>query len=195
MGYEVLRRRVAAMYPREKRFLPLVSAVLLGLVAAVLGLCFPAALCLSVIVAVCAVLFYRHKGNSGYPKPGLNPRRALRVPPALRRWFSGRSGGGGPLYAPGGLRQADGKYPYLYPRQRPAEAHLYRGDALASETFLFSPRDILMGSYIAKEGHAERPGAGPGPGAHPNPRELLRERLTRPNHAVHTPNRRLSFTR
>ncbi|KAG7275028.1 hypothetical protein CRUP_030547, partial [Coryphaenoides rupestris] len=107
--------------------------------------------------------------------------------------------GGVLLSTPGRLRsrghQVDVKYSEAFTRQRHAEPDLYRRDALASDTFLLSPRDILMGSYIAKEAHAERPRAGKSLGANLNPRELLRERLSRPNHAVHTPNRRLSFTR
>ncbi|KAI9531929.1 hypothetical protein NQZ68_036735 [Dissostichus eleginoides] len=48
-----------------------------------------------------------------------------------------------------------------------------------------------MGSYIGKP---ESPTADSGrPRAGRNPREQLRERLARPNHAVYTPNRRLSF--
>uniref|UniRef100_A0A096MDV8 POM121 transmembrane nucleoporin n=1 Tax=Poecilia formosa TaxID=48698 RepID=A0A096MDV8_POEFO len=49
-----------------------------------------------------------------------------------------------------------------------------------------------MGSYIGKP---ESPTADSGrPRAGRNPRDQLRERLARPNHAVYTPNRRLSFT-
>ena len=200
MGYEVPRRRVAAMSHREKQLLSLFSVGFLGLVGAVLGLYFiPAFLYVTLIIGFCCVVFYRHKGNSGYTKLGLNPRRGLRVPPVLRRWFPVRPGGGGSPATPGRGRsrhnQVDAKYSDVFTSQITSETNLYRRDALVSETFLFSPRDILMGSYIAKDSHAERPRTGTSYGAHPNGRELLRERLSRPNHAVHTPNRRLSFSR
>ncbi|KAK5887315.1 hypothetical protein CesoFtcFv8_015924 [Champsocephalus esox] len=48
-----------------------------------------------------------------------------------------------------------------------------------------------MGSYIGKP-ESPTPDSGR-PRAGRNPREQLRERLARPNHAVYTPNRRLSF--
>lgn len=188
------------MSPREKQLISLIAVVFLGLIVAFFGLYFiPAYPYLTLVIGFCCIVFYCHKGDSFFTKLGLNPRRALRVPPVLRRWLTGRTAGGGSLSTPGRLRsrhnQVDVKYSEVYTRQRQVEDNLYRRDALASETFLFSPRDILMGSYIAKEGHAERPKAGKSLGANPNPRELLRERLSRPNHAVYTPNRRLSFTR
>ncbi|XP_061755011.1 nuclear envelope pore membrane protein POM 121 [Nerophis ophidion] len=68
---------------------------------------------------------------------------------------------------------------------------VYRGEHLASESFLFSPRDFLMGSYIGKP---ESPTGDFGrPRVIRNHQEQLRETLSRPNHAVYTPNRRLSF--
>ncbi|XP_030217480.1 nuclear envelope pore membrane protein POM 121 [Gadus morhua] len=188
------------MSQREKQLLSLISIGFFSLVGAVLGLYFiPAFLYFTLIIGFCCFVFYPHKGNSIYTKLGLNPRRVLRVPPVLRRWFAGKTGGGGLLSTPGRFRsrhnQVDVKYSDVYTSQRQTETNLYRRDALTSETFLFSPRDILMGSYIAKEGHDERPRAGSSYAANPHPRELLRERLSRPNHAVHTPNRRLSFSR
>lgn len=62
---------------------------------------------------------------------------------------------------------------------------------MAGESFQFSPRDYLMGSYIGK--HDSPVGDCGMPRIERNPREQLRERLSRPNHAVLTPNRRLSF--
>ncbi|XP_061659601.1 nuclear envelope pore membrane protein POM 121 [Syngnathoides biaculeatus] len=76
-------------------------------------------------------------------------------------------------------------------RQRPSDAAIYREGPIASDTFLFSPGDFLMGSYIGKP---ESPTSDFGrPTVVRNPREQLREKLSRPNHAVYTPNRRLSF--
>ncbi|CAL8365239.1 unnamed protein product [Lota lota] len=188
------------MSPREKQLISLISVVFLGLVVAVFGLYFiPVFPYVTLVIGLCCIVFYCHKRDSIYTKLGLNPRRGLRVPPVLRRWFTGRTGSGVSPSTPGRFRsrhnQVDVKYSEVYSSQRQIETNLYRRDALASETFLFSPRDILMGSYIAKEGHAERPKAGKSLEANPNPRALLRERLARPNHDVYTPNRRLSFTR
>ncbi|XP_059394848.1 nuclear envelope pore membrane protein POM 121-like isoform X2 [Carassius carassius] len=52
-----------------------------------------------------------------------------------------------------------------------------------------------MGSYLGKTEESPSAAVRPagGSGAFMHPRDQLRERLARPNHAVHTPNRRLSF--
>lgn len=84
------------------------------------------------------------------------------------------------------LRDSEGHF-----RERFGETGIYRRETLESDSFIFSPRDFLMGSYIGKP---ESPTADSGrPRAVRNPREQLREKLSRPNHAVYTPNRRLSF--
>uniref|UniRef100_A0A3Q0SBG8 G protein-activated inward rectifier potassium channel 3 n=1 Tax=Amphilophus citrinellus TaxID=61819 RepID=A0A3Q0SBG8_AMPCI len=125
-----------------------------------------------------------------------NPRGGLNVPAVLRRWLWGWEATGVSVPARGRtkssgsnraeLRESEGHF-----RQRLAETGVYRREALPSESFLFSPGDFLMGSYIGKP---ESPTADSGTRrATRNPREQLREKLTRPNHAVYTPNRRLSF--
>lgn len=111
------------------------------------------------------------RGADPPPPPGragLSPRARLSGPAALQRWLRGLERGspsprGAPLRAP----------------QDP------------SESCIFSPRDLLMGSYISRP---DSPGSPGGRRPQRNPREQLRERLSRPNHAMQTPNRRLSFS-
>ncbi|XP_071770125.1 nuclear envelope pore membrane protein POM 121 [Centroberyx gerrardi] len=187
----VLRRRAAAMSPREKH-LVLLSA--LGVVSLALYY-IPTFLYATLIIAICCIACYYHNGESLPARLGLNPRPGLTVPGVLRRWLWGRRVTGVSVSSPGS-RSNKTEESVGHSRQRLCETGIYRREALASESFLFSPRDFLMGSYIGK---AESPPAGSGrPRAGrslgPNPREQLRERLSRPNHAVYTPNRRLSFT-
>ncbi|GAA6232069.1 nuclear envelope pore membrane protein POM 121-like [Lates japonicus] len=187
----VLRRRAAAMSPREKH-LALLSA--LGVVSLALYY-IPTFLYATLILAVCCVVCYYHSGEPLPARLGLNPRAGLNVPTALRRWLFGWGETGVSVAARGRtksnsnraeLRESEGHF-----RQRLSETGIYRREALASDSFLFSPRDLLMGSYIGKP---ESPTADSGrPRAGRNPREQLREKLSRPNHAVYTPNRRLSF--
>lgn len=188
----VLRRRAAAMSPREKH-LALLSA--LGVVSLALYYS-PTFLYATLILAVCCSVCYYHSGEPLPARLGLNPRAGLNVPAALRRWLwdwwvtdvsvtaRGRAKSSSSNKA--GLRESVGHF-----RQRPADTGIYRREALATDSFLFSPRDFLMGSYIGKP---ESPTADFGrPRAGRNPRDQLREKLSRPNHAVYTPNRRLSF--
>ncbi|XP_030601885.1 nuclear envelope pore membrane protein POM 121 isoform X2 [Archocentrus centrarchus] len=188
----VLRRRVAAMSPREKH-LALLSA--LGLVSLAFYY-IPNFLYAILILAVCCIACYYHSGEPLPARLGPNPRGGLNVPAVLRRWLWGWEATGVSVPARGRtkssgsnraeLRESDGHF-----RQRLAETGVYRREALPSESFLFSPGDFLMGSYIGKP---ESPTADSGRRrATRNPREQLREKLTRPNHAVYTPNRRLSF--
>lgn len=187
----VLRRRAAAMSPREKH-LALLSA--LGIVSLALYY-IPSFLYATLILAVCCVVCYYHSGEPLPARLGLNPRAGLNIPTALRRWLFGWGETGVSVAARGRtksnsnraeLRELEGHF-----RQRLNETGIYRREALASDSFLFSPRDLLMGSYIGKP---ESPTADSGrPRAGRNPREQLREKLSRPNHAVYTPNRRLSF--
>ncbi|XP_035522672.1 uncharacterized protein LOC118331713 [Morone saxatilis] len=191
----VLRRRAAAMSRREKH-LALLSA--LGFLSVALYYV-PTFLYAAVILAVCCVVCYYHSGEPLPARLGLNPRARFNVPAALRRWLRGRRVAGGSVAAAaprrttksGGSktehRETEGHF-----RERFPETGIYRRETLTSDSFLFSPRDFLMGSYIGKP---ESPAADSGrPRAARNPREQLRERLSRPNHAVYTPNRRLSFT-
>ncbi|XP_071316483.1 nuclear envelope pore membrane protein POM 121 [Trachinotus anak] len=187
----VLRRRVAAMSPREKH-LALLSV--LGVVSLALYY-FPTFLYATLILGVCCIVCYYHSGEPLPARLGLNPRAGLNVPALLRRWLLGWGETGVSVAARGKtkstsnrteLRESEGHF-----RQTLGETGIYRRQALASDSFLFSPRDFLMGSYIGKP---ESPTADAGrPKAGRNPREQLRERLSRPNHAVYTPNRRLSF--
>lgn len=113
----------------------------------------------------------------------------------LRRWLRGWGATSASLAARGapksGRNKAETRDSAGNFRERNVDAGIYRRETLASESFLFSPRELLMGSYIGKP---EGPTADPArPRAGRNPREQLREKLTRPNHAVYTPNRRLSF--
>ncbi|XP_053170868.1 nuclear envelope pore membrane protein POM 121-like, partial [Scomber japonicus] len=198
----VLRRRVAAMSPREKHLalLSLVGVVTLALYYS------PTLLYATfILVAACCVVCYYNRGEPLSARLGLNPRARLSVPSALRRWLwdwwvtdvsvssrgrakSSSSGGGGSGSNKAGLRDSVHGH---FTQQRRADSGIYRREALGTDSFLFSPRDFLMGSYIGK---AESPAADFGrPRAGRNPREQLREKLARPNHAVYTPNRRLSF--
>ncbi|XP_060942133.1 nuclear envelope pore membrane protein POM 121 [Limanda limanda] len=187
----VLRRRVAAMSPREKR---LVLLSVLGVVGLALYY-FLTFLYASLIIAVCCLVWFCRSGGPLPARLGLKPRAGLKAPAVLRRWLLGW-GVTGVSVAPRGKTRSSGdkaqhREPVGHIRQRPGERGVYRGESLASDSFLFSPRDFLMGSYIGKP---ESPMAEPGrPRAGRNPRELLREKLSRPNHAVYTPNRRLSF--
>lgn len=187
----VLRRRVAAMSPREKH-LALLSAV--GLVSVALYYS-PAFLYAALFLAVCCVVCYYHSGEPLPARLGLNPRANLNLAAALRRWLLGWGWTGAAVSARarprGGTDRAELREAERHFRQRVGETAVYRREALASDSFLFSPRDLLMGSYIGKP---ESPSSDSGrPRAARNPREQLREKLSRPNHAVLTPNRRLSF--
>ncbi len=92
------------------------------------------------------------------------------------------------------IRKSDARNSFASPSDRHFAGSYYRRDHTLSDS-VFSPRDILMGSYLAKTEEspsaAVRPAGGSGTFMHP--RDQFRERLARPNHAVHTPNRRLSF--
>lgn len=187
----VLRRRVAAMSPREKH-LALLSA--LGVVSLALYY-IPTFLYATLILAVCGIACYYHSGEPLPARLGLNPRAGFNVPAVLRRWLLswGLTGVSATTRARtkssnnrAELRESDGHFKHGH-----SETGIYRREALASDSFLFSPRDFLMGSYIGKP---ESPNTDDGrPRAARNPREQLREKLSRPNHAVYTPNRRLSF--
>ncbi|KAM9331947.1 nuclear envelope pore membrane protein POM 121 [Pholidichthys leucotaenia] len=184
----VLRRRATAMSPREKH-LALLSA--LGIFTVVFYF-FPTFLYVALILGVCCVACYYHSGEPVPARLGLNPRARVNVSGALRRWLWGWGETGVSVSVRGRATRSSSNRVEGHLRQRLGETEVYRREALASDSFLFSPRDFLMGSYIGK---TESPPAEPGrPRVVRNSRELLRERLARPNHAVYTPNRRLSFT-
>ncbi|XP_076607057.1 nuclear envelope pore membrane protein POM 121 isoform X2 [Chaetodon auriga] len=187
----VLRRRAAAMSPREKH-LALLSV--LGVVSFALYY-IPTFLYATLLLAVCCIVCYYHSGEPLPARLGLNPRAGLNVPTVLRRWLWGWGVTGVSVAARGRtktnrnkteLRESEGHF-----RERFGESGIYRRESLESESFLFSPRDFLMGSYIGKPESPTAASVRPRGGR--NPREQLREKLSRPNHAVYTPNRRLSF--
>lgn len=186
----VLRRRVAAMSPREKR-LAILSA--LGLLT--LAFCFtPAFLYLALFVIVCCVLWYYHNGELLPAGLGLYPRAEFKVPAGLRRWLWGWGGPGVSAAQQKRTKSSKNRTEVREPEvnfgERFGVTRIYRKES-ETDSFLFSPRDFLMGSYIGKP---ESPPAASGrPRVARNPREQLREKLSRPNHAVYTPNRRLSF--
>lgn len=187
----ILRRRVAAMSPREKR---------LAIISALCVVCFSlyyilGFLCLVFCLVFVSILCYYYNGAPLPASLGPNPRIGFHVPAGLRRWFPGWVKTGVSAATQGRnkssrnrieLRPTEGHF-----RERLTEARIYRKDTLESDSFLFSPRDFLMGSYIGKP--ESPPADSVRPRAGRNPREQLREKLTRPNHAVYTPSRRLSF--
>ncbi len=188
----VLRRRAAAMSPREKHL-----ALLSALCVVSFALYYiPSLFYATLILAVCCIVFYYHSGEPLPARLGLNPRAGLHVPAVLRRWLWGWGVTGVSVAQRGRTRSSRSKTEPResegHFRERFGETGIYRRETLASDSFLFSPRDFLMGSYIGKP---ESPTTDAGrPRAGRNPREQLREKLSRPNHAVYTPNRRLSFT-
>uniref|UniRef100_A0A3B5LHP3 Uncharacterized protein n=1 Tax=Xiphophorus couchianus TaxID=32473 RepID=A0A3B5LHP3_9TELE len=152
----------------------------------------------TLILSVCCFAFYYRSGEHLPARLGPNPRGGLHIPAVFRGWLPGLETTGVSLAARGKPKRSISSYKAEHReteghfRQRPSETGIYRREALSSDSFLFSPRDFLMGSYIGKP---ESPTADSGrPRVGRNPREQLRERLARPNHAVYTPNRRLSFT-
>ncbi|XP_046898906.1 nuclear envelope pore membrane protein POM 121 isoform X2 [Hypomesus transpacificus] len=188
------------MSPREKRFIALISLVFCAIAIFCLALYYiPTFLYITLILGTCCVACYYHAGESLYARLGPHPRRGLTIPPALRRWFPGRTANGVPT--PERLRsrpiKGDIRGAVAFTGQRRLETTIFRRDTAQSDSLLFSPRDILMGSYIGKAESPPavvgRPRADGSFEANPNAREQLRERLSRPNHAVYTPNRRLSF--
>uniref|UniRef100_A0A1A8CB63 POM121 membrane glycoprotein (Rat) n=1 Tax=Nothobranchius kadleci TaxID=1051664 RepID=A0A1A8CB63_NOTKA len=185
------RRRATAMSPREKQ-LALLSV--LGLITFAFYY-IPTFLYATLIFAACCFAFYYHSGESFPARLGPNPRVGLNVSGVLRRWSSGWTATGVSVAARSRTKNRNrSEHHHRETEGLPklSKTGLCRGEALASDSILFSPRDFLMGSYIGK---AESPAAVSGrPKVGRNPREQLREQLSRPNHAVYTPNRRLSFS-
>lgn len=183
----VLRRRVAAMSPREKQ---IAIFSLLGVITLALY-CSPFFLFTTLALVACFILCY------SFPAwLGLNPRAGLKEPGVLGRWLLGLGVTGVSVPTRRRTKTSDNNRNERREAERnfvPShrEDGIYRGEALSSDSFLFSPRDFLMGSYIGKP---ESPSSEfVRPRVVRNPREQLRDKLSRPNHAVCTPNRRLSF--
>ncbi|XP_068187885.1 nuclear envelope pore membrane protein POM 121 [Antennarius striatus] len=155
------------------------------------------------ILAVCLVVCFYHRGEALPARLGLNPRAGLNVLGVLKPWLWGWGGTGVSLTVQGikdqrvaqrskssrnkvEFRESERQF-----RERFGDTGIYRREALETDSFLVSPREFLMWSYIGK---ADSPTPDPvRPRAGRNPREQLREKLSRPNHAVYNPNRRLSF--
>ncbi|XP_061559211.1 nuclear envelope pore membrane protein POM 121 [Phycodurus eques] len=184
--------RAAAMSPREKNVALLFA---LGIVS--LAFYFiPSFLYIVGTLVLCGGVCLLRRGTPLPARLGLNPRAGFIAPAGyLRRfwdwWVSDVSVlSRRTTKLDVGRREPRGSSLGAF-RQRPTDAAIYREGHIASDTFLFSPGDFLMGSYIGKP---ESPTGDFGrPRVVRNPREQLREKLSRPNHAVCTPNRRLSF--
>ncbi|KAM8835565.1 nuclear envelope pore membrane protein POM 121 [Synchiropus picturatus] len=182
-----LRRRAAAMTPRLKNFVLLFT----------LSLFLFALIYIPTFIYITLIVIVTYCVARAAPLPaslGLNLQAGLRIGAAFRHWLRGQRVTDVSVPARSGARSR-GVHPELQPeglpRQRLVDPGASYREASPSKSLLFSPRDFLMGSYIGK---AESPTADAGrPRVVRNPREQLRERLARPNHAVVTPNRRLSF--
>lgn len=186
------------MTPREKRWIALISVVVISLAILCLALYFvPTFLYLVLILGISCVVFFYHTNDSPFhSREGHHPRPSLIIPPLFRRWLPAKTANGVPSgvrvsaranrgrFVKGELRDTVG----LGSEKRVLSAGPFRKEAELSASLLFSPRDILMGSYLGKPDSPSAVGRLRGA----ETREL-RERLSRPNHAVHTPNRRLSF--
>ncbi|XP_051539554.1 nuclear envelope pore membrane protein POM 121 isoform X2 [Myxocyprinus asiaticus] len=184
------------MSPEDKRRLVVISAAVFSLFILLLVLSYIPAYLYIIFISVVSCIFYFQKAEELqlFERLGLNPRCGLSVPPALLRWLPGRTLSGVPASSRNKIRKSDTRNSFASPSDRHIAGSYYRRDHTLSDS-VFSPRDILMGSYLAKDEEspsaAARPAGGSGTFIHP--RNQLRERLARPNHAVHTPNRRLSF--
>ncbi|XP_028322973.1 nuclear envelope pore membrane protein POM 121 [Gouania willdenowi] len=185
----VFLRRGAAMSPRKKHIFLLFAFLLLS------GTfyCFPFLFYVTLILAVCCVVCFYKSGEPFPARLGLNPRAWQNVPTVLRRWLSGLGGTGVSVGIRGKTKHGGNNRAQLRESEGfSGHSGWNRREPLSSDSFLCSPRDFLMGSYIGKPGSPAADTGRPRPGR--NPREQLRERLCRPNYAVQTPIRRLSFT-
>ncbi len=184
------------MSPEDKRRLVVFSTAVFSLFLLLLVLSYiPAYLyILFICVVSCVVYFHKTEELQLFERLGLNPRRGLSVPSALLRWLPGRTLSGVPAAGRNKIRKSDARNSFASPSDRHFAGSYYRRDHTLSDS-VFSPRDILMGSYLAKTEESPSAAVRPagGSGAFMHPRDQLRERLARPNNAVHTPNRRLSF--
>ncbi|XP_062870334.1 nuclear envelope pore membrane protein POM 121 isoform X2 [Trichomycterus rosablanca] len=182
------------MSPADKRWLAFISFLFISLFFFVLT-CIPTYLyILLFFVGSCAVCYYKAEELQLLDWSGLNPRCGLKALPALRSWLAARTG----RVVPAAGRNKNNNRTFKSNARSfvasPADRHFtsfaYRRDAAFNES-AFSPRDILMGSYLGK---AESPAGAVRPaGTSGTHRDQLRERLSRPNHGAPTPSRRLSF--
>ncbi|KAJ8368755.1 hypothetical protein SKAU_G00087830 [Synaphobranchus kaupii] len=182
------------MTPREKRRIALISVVVISLAVLCLALYFiPTFLYILLIIGVSYIVFFYHTNDPpSHSREGHHPRPNLIIPPLFRRWLPAKTANG----VPSGVRVSRGRFVKgdlrdtvgLSSEKRADSTGLFRKETELSASSLFSPRDILMGSYLGKPDSPSAVGRFGGA----ETREL-RERLSRPNHAVQTPNRRLSF--
>ncbi|XP_066551273.1 nuclear envelope pore membrane protein POM 121 isoform X1 [Amia ocellicauda] len=188
------------MSPGEKRRVALISVAVLAVSILCLALYFiPTFLYVLLILGVCcAACFYHNGGPSQHTRLGPHPRPGLIIPPVLRRWLPGKTANGVP--SAGRVSSRGNRARFIKGNPRDSAPHsrdrrwdsqgASRGESEEGGSLLFSPRDILMGSYLGK---ADSPATAASPARRGGGTLDLRERLTRPNSAVHSPNRRLSF--
>ncbi|KAG7471118.1 hypothetical protein MATL_G00121000 [Megalops atlanticus] len=187
------------MTPREKRRIALISVVVISLAVLCLALYFiPTFLyVLFILGGSCIACFYHNNDPPSHSREGHHPRSNLIIPPLFRRWLPVKTANGVPSAGRPNIRGNRGRFIKGDPRdsiglsadRRLDSPGVYRKEAEElSGSLLFSPRDILMGSYLGKPDSSSAVGRLGG-----GETRELRERLSRPNHAVHTPNRRLSF--
>lgn len=183
------------MSPADKLWIAVISLLAIVLFFFVLT-CIPTYLyILFFFLVTSAVCYYKEEEFQLFKRLGLHPRRGLTVPTALWRWLPGRTFTGVPAVGRNKTRsnKRDVRNFLASPSDRSFTSSVYRQDTTFSDS-VFSPRNLLMGSYLSKAESPSgtgRPAGSSGSGG--NPRGQLRERLARPNHAVPTPNRRLSF--
>ncbi|XP_066507773.1 nuclear envelope pore membrane protein POM 121 [Hoplias malabaricus] len=175
------------MSPADKRRIVFTAAALLLLALFFFVLSFvPSYLYgLLCVLCLCGACVYGAEECGVFENTGLGPRRRLSVPPALLRCLRG-AGHDNILE-----NKSDARNSLASPGNRHLSGFTHRRETTFSE---FSPRDLLMGSYLSRPespSGAGRPATGSG--AHVHPGRQLRERLTRPNHGALTPTRRLSF--
>lgn len=183
------------MSPADKRWLAFIFLLAIVLFFILLT-CIPAYLyILFFFVVTFAVCYCKAQEFHLFEWLGLHPRFGLTVFTVLRRWLPGRTFTGVPAAGRSKARtnKSEVRHFLASSSDKKFVGSIYRRDATFSDS-VFSPRNILMGSYLSKAespSNPSRPDGSSGSGG--NPREQLRERLVRPNHGVPTPNRRLSF--
>ncbi|XP_048839811.1 nuclear envelope pore membrane protein POM 121 isoform X2 [Brienomyrus brachyistius] len=183
------------MSPREKWWIVFTSLVVFSFAILYLTLYFIPYIFYVVFIfgGICVACFHYIGDSPFHARLGPHPRTSLVIPPVFRRWLPRGTANGVPT--PGRVHrdrlnkaiQRDSFLSGGEGRLR-SPGDFYRDADTFSDSVVFSPRDIFMGSYLGKQDSPLPAGRASGGGS----REL-RERLSRPNHAVPTPSRRLSF--
>ncbi|XP_023675269.2 nuclear envelope pore membrane protein POM 121 isoform X2 [Paramormyrops kingsleyae] len=183
------------MSPREKWWIVFTSLVVFSFAILYLTLYFIPYIFYIVFIfgGICVACFHYTGDSPFHARLGPHPRTSLVIPPVFRRWLPRATANGVPT--PGRVhRDRFNKTTQRDSFLSGGEGRLrnpgdfYRDADTFSDSVVFSPRDIFMGSYIGKQDSPLPAARACGGGS----REL-RERLSRPNHAVPTPSRRLSF--